>query len=214
MNRFSQLIMLARQNMRMVLIGVVVLLLLLNGGQWLYGSYVGKIEEIDSRIALLEQHRNTVADIETLRKQVEKLSAAQKKIDKLLFVAETEEEITSAIQILLQDKVVESGMASESIRPVRSMGDKGKDKEKKKAFQEVSIKARLTGTLSQFLHFVSNLYRSDQLFKVESVAIRPFKKTELKVFLELRGYFRIVTPDAKDTKDDKTPNEPGAKSET
>ncbi len=195
MNHLSQLIMMIRQNLRLVLLAVVAMLVLLNVGQWLRGQYVDKMQEIDTRIELLNQYKNAVVNIEALRKQESALEKGQGRVDSLLFVSDSEERVTSAMQILLQGKVTESGMASESIRPVRSVGDKAK--QKARGFQEVAIKARLTGTLNQFVHFVANLYRSEKLFKVESVALRPFKKKELKIFLELRGYYRIAEPEKK-----------------
>jgi hypothetical protein len=58
-------------------------------------------------------------------------------------------------------------------------------------YQEISIKIRLSGTQSQFVDFIAQLYSSDKLFQVESFTLKPYKKTEMKIFIDLKGFYTL-----------------------
>ena len=78
----------------------------------------------------------------------------------------------------------------ESIRPIRQARDTSRDNETDQvALEEVTIKARLVGTQQQFVEFLSDLYSSEQFFKIESFTLKPYKKAWLKIFVEFKGYY-------------------------
>ena len=59
---------------------------------------------------------------------------------------------------------------------------------------------RLAGTLEEFISFLGNLYKSGNLFKIESFTLKPYKKTELKIFLDMKGFYKIVKNNERDEK--------------
>ena len=64
--------------------------------------------------------------------------------------------------------------------------------EKDNPVREVVINMRLSGTLEGFLELIAELYRSDLLFKVDSFVLRPFKGTEMKILLDITGFYRLA----------------------
>jgi hypothetical protein len=90
------------------------------------------------------------------------------------------------MQIMLQELVTKAGLEPESIRPMVSGTQKGP-----RDFHEISIKIRLAGTQSQFVDFIAQLYRSDKLFQVESFTLKPYKKSEMKIFIDLKGFYTL-----------------------
>ncbi|MBU0485220.1 MAG: hypothetical protein KKB30_12005 [Proteobacteria bacterium] len=187
MRYLSQLI--GRDQLRPFLIAVTVLLLLLNGGRWLYSLYEAKQEEIDSKIAMLEQHRLATSNIETLQAKVEILEKTKKQLDNHLFSGGTEEEIASASQIMLQKHLTTAGLEPESIRPIRQAGEKNIEKS---ALNKVLLKVNLTGTLNQFMAFIANLYRSPEFLKIENLSFKSYKNDQLKIFMDLKGFYRNI----------------------
>jgi len=171
---------------RDVLIGVAGVLLLLNVGRLGLGKYEEARGEIESRQALLGQYRHQTQGIDDLRRRVRALEAERARVEKILFVGDSRQEITSAMQIKLQEMLGKANLAPESLQPT------GKDdKESGKLYGEILIKMRLSGTLESLLQFFSVLYRDEHFFKIENFTLKPFKKDEIKVFLELKGFYRI-----------------------
>ena len=61
---------------------------------------------------------------------------------------------------------------------------------------EVVIKARLAGTLMQFMDLISEIYKGKEFFKIENFSLKTYKNG-LKIFIDLRGYY--ILPDQKDS---------------
>ena len=177
---------LGRLRSRSGLIGIAAILLCLNGGRLLNDKYLENIHAIESKEELFAQYRRATRDIEQVRKQVKRLQERQLQFDSLMFTGASREEVTSAMQIKLQEIMVHAGLSQESLRPVRDW-DKGGDE----GYGEVVIKIRLTGTLERFVEFLAELYGMKYFFKIENFTLKPFKKTELKVFLEVKGFYHI-----------------------
>ena len=186
MNRISQIIGLAKS--RTGLIVIVSVLLVLNLGRFVTGKYHEVIDSIESKQALLGQYRISTQNIETLRKRIKMLEQQKREFEGHLFIGESREEVTSSMQIKLQEILGLAGLSPESLRPLA----KGGKDEDQKYYGEVIVKIRMTGNLDNFIKFLSELYRMNYLFKIENFTLKPFKKTQLKVFIELKGFYRLT----------------------
>lgn len=183
MDRIKQL--LGQFESRTLLVAVVVILLILNASRMVVSYYNEKHQEIIEKAALLEQQKSSIQNLNQLKNRVAGLKRQKQRLEQYLFIGKSEEEISSAIQIKLQDIVTTSELEPEYIRPVRK-GDKGNDEN----FGEISVNVRLSGTIDNFADFLKNLYNSKHLFKIESFSVKPFKETELKIVLEVKGYYK------------------------
>lgn len=183
----SKILVFARsRNGLLVIVGV---LLLMNGVRLINDKYAEAVQSVESKQALLGQYRMSTKDIEAVRTRVQQLSARQQQFESQLFQGASVRDVTSAMQIKLQEVLARVGLTPESLSPV-TKGGKGSDL----PYGEVVIKVRLGGNLAGFMKFLSELYRMDRLFKVDNFTVKPFKKEELKIFLELKGYYRLDEP--------------------
>lgn len=162
------------------------LLLLLNLGRLSLSAYSSQQTEAMEKQNLLTQYQETASQLPTLKKRVTRLQQKSAMLEKYLFTGSAEAEISSAMQIMLQELVTKAGLEPESIRPMVSGTQKGP-----RDFHEISIKIRLAGTQSQFVDFIAQLYRSDKLFQVESFTLKPYKKSEMKIFIDLKGFYTL-----------------------
>jgi len=185
-----------RYGKRQILITAVVLLFVLNALKFGYSFYQGQLADLEQQGELLEKYQSSTAKIDELRKRVVFLEQQKKQMEGYLFAGESEEEIASAMQIMLQDMVVKAGLDPESLR-ASGVGDSSRDKE----FGEISVKARLAGTLQGFAEFVANLYKGKRLFRIESFTLKPYKKTELKIFMDLKGFYKVKQEKSKPKKE-------------
>lgn len=174
------------RNGLLVIVGV---LLLMNGARLINGKYADALQGVESKQALLGQYRMSTKDIEAVRSRVQQLSLRKQQFESHLFQGASAREVTSAMQIKLQQVLAKVGLTPESLSPL-TRGGKGTEL----PYGEVIIKVRLGGTLDSFIRFLSELYRMDRLFKVDNFTVKPFKKEELKIFLELKGYYRLDEP--------------------
>jgi Tfp pilus assembly protein PilO len=168
----------------MIVAGILVAL---NIGRLGTAKYHEILNGIDSKQALLGQYQMTTKNLDVLRQEIKQLEQRQRQFDGHLFAGESQNEITSAMQIKLQELLGSAGLSPESLRPTNRSS-----KEKDLAYGEVSIKLRLTGKLDNFLKFISALYRMNYFFKIENFTMKPFKKDQLKVFLEIKGFYRLT----------------------
>ena len=171
------------------LLAIVGLLLLLNAARLINGKYTEIQQAVESKQALLGQYRMSTKDIDAVRLRVQQLEARKAQFEAHLFKGEAVKDVTSAMQIKLQEVLSQVGMSPESISPVTRGG-----KDEDTPYGEVIIKIRLGGTLESFIKFMAELYKMNYLFKLENVTLKPFKKEELKVYLELKGYYRLNEP--------------------
>lgn len=184
-----------RLRSRAVLFGIAVTLLVLNLGRLAVGYFEDRQTELDSRLVRLQQQRREAAALEDLRAAIVDLEERRKGVERLLFTGASEEQIASAMQILLQEKLAKTSLEPESLRPILRGGkDKGKAEE---PFQELAIKLRLSGTLQDFVEFLADIYRSDQLFIIENFVLKPSRNDVLKILLDLKGFYQI-TPEKKE----------------
>ena len=177
-----------RIDKKRLLMVVLALLLILNIGRLAMGYYKNQKEEVESRIGLLNQYRKAVAMQPQLKKRVKQLEKRAEQFDRYLFSGSSVEEISSAMQIMLQNKVADAGLEPESIRPMRQ-GASGKPGET----EDLVIKMRLAGSLDQFVDFLANLYRSRELIKIETFSLKPYK-AGLKISLDVKGFYHLTQP--------------------
>ncbi len=173
-----------RLDRKKLLIIVGVVLLILNVGRLGRNYYTSRKEEVSSRINLLNQYKRDVARLPGLKKRVRQLERENQQLEKFFFTGSSEEEISSAMQIELQKKVSSVGLEPESVRPVKKAGKPG-------SAEEIVIKLRLNGNIDQFVDFLTDLYGTKKLFKLESFTIKPVKADKLKIFLEFKGFYRL-----------------------
>lgn len=196
MNSISRIM--HRSSSRGLLLGVVGVLVLIKLGLWLQESYQAELAELASRKASLVRYQQLVGQIPELRRQLQLLSGEREVLTKYLFTGSNEENIISAMQLDLQALVTTAGLEPETIRPLKQKSAQPVGGESS-ALGEVAIKATLNGTLAEYQVFLAELYRSPKVYKIETVALTPFKKSELKILIDLRGYFLITAPDVAGT---------------
>ncbi|MEN8142215.1 MAG: GspMb/PilO family protein [Thermodesulfobacteriota bacterium] len=185
----------SRFERKTLLIVGAVLLLLLNIGRLVDNSFEARQVELESKSTRLEQYRKISARVGELDKKLARLLKQKKQAEKHFFTGATDDKITSAMQLRIQSLVGRAGMQSESIRPIRQKAKEAKDSKDKDSgaavFGEVLIKARLVGSISSFMDFMASLYKGNEFFRVENFSMKPYRKSGLKIFIELRGYYLL-----------------------
>jgi Tfp pilus assembly protein PilO len=171
---------------RHLLAGAAAVLLVLNLGSWAMGYLDARQEELADRMEMLAQYREAVQRLPEIEDRVAVLSRQQQQLESFLFQGENEEKIASAMQIMLQSEVSNAGLEPEFIQPVRA-GEGGDRKE----HGEIAIKMRMSGALNDLGRFLHSRYASKQFFRIESLSIKPFRPGELKISLDVRGYYKI-----------------------
>ena len=179
---------LSRFQTKTLLIAVAVVLLVLNAGRYAVGYFAAQQEEVENKIILLQKYRDSVVQLGQLKSRVANLERQQQALDKFFFRGNSEEEVASAMQIQLQDMVINANLEPEFLRPVRR-GDTSKGKQ----FDEIAINLRMSGSLENYATFLKNIYRSKNLFKIESFTLKPYKGDQLKIVMEIKGYYKIST---------------------
>jgi len=190
MNRLSQL--LGRYRSKPLLIAAALLLFVLNLGRLAVDYYEKQQEEVASKIALLDQYQTATRKLVQLQRNVPQLEEHKQQLEEYLFSGESEDKITSAMQIKLQEQISKAGLELESLRP--TVLD---NKNKGKGYGEIPIKVRLSGTLNQFIDFLADFYRTKNLFRIESFTLKPYKQAELKLFIEFKGFYKLESLDSK-----------------
>ena len=171
---------------RHLLAGAAAVLLVLNLGSWAMGYLDARQEELADRMEMLAQYREAVQRLPEIEDRVAVLSRQQQQLESFLFQGENEEKIASAMQIMLQSEVSNAGLEPEFIQPMRA-GEGGDRKE----HGEIAIKMRMSGALNDLGRFLHSRYASKQFFRIESLSIKPFRPGELKISLDVRGYYKI-----------------------
>lgn len=171
---------------RTLLVGIAVLALLLGGLREGINYYQTKVaERANSRQALL-LYRKQIRGLPVLRQRVQLLQRQARNLEGLLFGGDSIDAVTSAVQIRLQGMITKAGLEPESLRPLSSHRQK-----EARAIQTITIKMRLAGTLPQFEQFLAQLYRSRQLFLIDSFTIKPYRKDSVKIFIDVKGLYRL-----------------------
>lgn len=191
MNSMSRV--LHRIGSRGLLLSVVALLLLIKLGLELQGAYKAEQDVLESRRAGLVRYQKLTGKVPELRSQLQSLTDEREKLRQILFTGSSEENIISAMQLDLQALVTTAGLESETIRPIKQKNVRAEEDEF--GLGEVAIKASLTGTLAEYLTFLAAVYGSEKFYKIEAVTLSPFKKSDLKIAIDLRGYFLVTAPE-------------------
>lgn len=186
MNRVIDI--LRRFDKKTILFASVALLLFLNLFRLAAGYYSDQVTEVEAQQALLAQYQATVEKLPDLKKRVGRLERRAAFLEDYLFTGDSVDEISSAMQIMLQKMVTDAGLDPESIRPIIK-GKKGQTGK----YESIEIKIRLAGTMPQLVDFLSRFYKNKKLFVVNSFTVKPYKKTQLKVFFDIKGFYLIKT---------------------
>lgn len=174
---------------RGLLLGLVGLLLLVKLGLNMQDSYKAAQDDLEKRQANLTRYQKLTGKIPELKSQLQRLTAERERLSKILFTGSSEENIISAMQLDLQALVTTAGLEAETIRPVKQ---KNAQEGGESGLGEVAIKASLNGPLAGYQAFLAELYRSGRFYKIEAVTISPYKKSDLKILIDLRGYFLVT----------------------
>ncbi|HIJ78346.1 MAG TPA: hypothetical protein HPP69_03390 [Deltaproteobacteria bacterium] len=176
-----------RFDRRHLLLGVAALLLLLNLGRLGANFLDARQQELGDRLELLSRYRESVLKLPQVQQRVSRLQKRTQYLESFLFTGDSEEQIASAMQIKLQSEISQAGLSPEFIQPLRNRDNNGTP-----GVNDIGIKIRMSGSLNNFAAFIKAIYSGKQLFKIESLTIKPFKKDELKIFLEVRGVYRLT----------------------
>ncbi len=193
MKQISQI--LSRLRSRNGLIAIAVLLAVLNIGRLAISKYDDIMTGIQTKRALLDQYQATTRNLDKLKNRLKELEDRQRQFDARLFTGNSAGEITSAMQIQLQGLLHQAGLSPESLRPsYRSNQDRNK------IYGEVLVKIRLTGRLDNIVKFLALVYKSNYFLKIDNFTFKAFRNDQLKVFLAVKGFYRVVRPKAGDRK--------------
>ncbi|MEN8134915.1 MAG: type II secretion system protein GspM [Thermodesulfobacteriota bacterium] len=184
---------LARFQRRTLLMAVAVLLIIVNLGVWVNDAYDTRQEEVESKTAQLAQYQLVSGKGEVFAERLDHLLALKEKVGQYFFTGEDDNKLSSAMQLRVQALVAKAGLQAESIRPTMHKADSKQDKDGAggAVLGEVLIKVRLAGTIHEFMDFLAELYRGKEFFEIESISLKPYRKTGLKIFIELKGYYII-----------------------
>ncbi|HFQ81183.1 MAG TPA: hypothetical protein ENK33_07415 [Desulfobacterales bacterium] len=189
MKQISQI--LSQLRSRNGLIAIAVLLAVLNIGRLAISRYDDIMTGIQTKRALLDQYRTTTGNLDKLKKKLKELEGRQRQFDARLFTGNSAGEITSVMQIKLQDILHQAGLSPESLRPsYRSIQDKNK------IYGEVLVKIRLTGRLDNIVKFLALVYKSNYFLKIDNFTFKAFRNDQLKVFIAIKGFYRLAKPKA------------------
>lgn len=177
---------------RGLLLTLVGLLVLAKLGMGLQDTYKADQADLANRQANLLRYQKLTGKAPALRSELERLKSEREHLGKYLFTGTSEDNIISAMQLDLQALVTSAGLESETIRPMKQKNAKEAGGEM--GMGEVAIKANLNGTLTEYLAFLAELYNSGKIYRIEAVTLSPYKKSELKILMDLRGYFTIAAP--------------------
>lgn len=175
-----------RFDRKTILFVAVAFLLILNLVRLAAGYYREQCVEAETQEALLVQYQETVAKLPQLKKDVNRLERRASYLESYLFTGKSVDEISSAMQIMLQKMVTDAGLDPESIRPITQ----GKTSQTTK-YESLEIKIRLSGTMSELVDFLGRFYRNKKLFVIESFTVKPYKKKQLKLFFDIKGFYAI-----------------------
>lgn len=177
-----------RFDRRFLLLGIAGVLLVLNAGRWGFDYFSARQEELADRAALLAQYREAVLRLPEIERRLNLLRGQQRQLNGQLFSGDSEEKIASSMQILLQSQISKAGLDPEFLQPVRVPGQANVDKQ---GHGDIAIKIRMSGSLNDFAKFLQAFYAGNQLFRIENFTIKPFGPGDLKIFMEVRGYYKI-----------------------
>ncbi len=190
MKQISQI--LSQLRSRNGLIAIAVLLAVLNIGRLAIGKYDDIMTGIQTKRALLDQYQTTTRNLDRLKNKLKELEGRQRQFDAHLFTGNSASEITSAMQIQLQDILQQAGLSPESLRP-SYRSNQGKNK----IYGEVLVKIRLTGRLNNLVKFLALVYKSKYFLKIDNFTFKAFRNNQLKVFLAVKGFYRQAKPKPK-----------------
>lgn len=182
----------ARFQRRSLLIAAAVVLIVVTLGLRVNDAYNTRQEEVESKLARLAQFQLVSGESEVVDERLNHLLGRKKQVVKYFFTGADDTKLSSAMQLRVQALVAKAAMRAESIRPTMHKPDfkQGKDGGGP-VLGEVLIKVRLAGTLREFMDFLAELYRGKEFFEIENVSFKPYRKTGLKIFIELKGYYII-----------------------
>lgn len=159
-----------------LLTGIALVILLLST----YNSMTARLDDLEQQIFVDQKN---VRKLHGLRLQVKQQKQQIGQIEQALFKGKDQDTVTSEMQIKVQAILQKSGIEPESLRPVSS-------KAITNTLPSVVLKLRLSGNMDQFTSFLVAIYRSRAFFHIEGLTIKPFQQDNLKIYMDLRAYYR------------------------
>lgn len=187
---------LERFQRRSLLIAAAALLAIVNLASWVGDAYDTRQVEVESKLAQLSQSRLVTSKTKILDKRQKNLLRQKEQVGRYFFTGEDSDKISSAMQLRIQALVAKAGMRAESIRstPQKTEG-KQDGLGGGYSLDGVLIKARLAGTLAEFLGFMAELYKGKEFFEIKSISLKPYRNVGLKILIELKGYYVLLDQD-------------------
>ena len=173
------------RNRKSGIIFTVIMLGLIACGFFLFSVYCN----METRFAEQEQqlllNQKSIASLRNLRSEVRQQKQQIGYFERALFKGKAQDLIISTMQIQVQSMLSASGLEPELLRPVVSRETGG-------MIQSVVLKLRLSGTIEQFKSFLTTLYQAYPFFHIEGLTIRAFRDGQLKIYMDLRGYYQVA----------------------
>lgn len=172
------------RNQKTIIIGVAIFLSFIACVFFLMSIYTSMQVELENQEQQLFMDQKNIRKLNGLRQQIKQQTQQLTHLDRSLIKGKGQDTILSAMQIQVQSMLTSSGLEPEFLRPVTSRESGGN------AIQSVVLKLRLSGTIEQFKNFLSAIYKADSFFHIEGLTIKPFKQDQIKIYMDLRGYYQ------------------------
>lgn len=176
------------RNQKTLIVGMAIILCLVTGTYALLSTYDSMQVKLEDHEQQLFIDQKNIRKLNGLRKQIKHQTQQLARLDRSLLKGKAQDTIVSTMQIQVQSMLTSAGLEPESLRPVTSRVMGGE------TIQSVVLKLRLSGTIEQFKTFLTLIYKADAFFHIEGLTIKPFKQDQLKIYMDLRGYYQISTP--------------------
>ncbi len=149
-----------------------------------YNAMQVELEELEQQLFVSQKQLGKLSGLQQeIRQQKQQIT----RFDRAMLKGESQDAILSMMQIQVQSMLAGAGLEPESLRPVASRETGGA------AIQPVVLKLRLSGTIEQFKLFIAAIYGADSFFQIEGLNIKPFKLDQLKIYMDLTGYYQIAS---------------------
>jgi hypothetical protein len=147
--------------------------------------------ELEDREQALFVNQKNVRKLSSIRQQIKQQKQQVIQFERALLKGQGQDKIISTMQIQVQAMLTSADLEPESLRPVTTRETSGA------VIQSAILKLRISGTFEQFNLFLATIYKADTFYQVEGLTIKPFKQDQLKIYMDLRGYYQIsALPDS------------------
>ncbi len=151
---------------------------------FLSSTYKAMQVELADQEQQLFTTRKNIRKANTIRPLLKQQNRQLIRLKRALLTGKNQDAVISTMQIKVQSMLATSGLEPESLRPLITREQKDDD------IHSTILKLRLNGTIEQFAAFLTTIYKAESFFHIEGLIIKPFKENQLKIYLDLRGYYQ------------------------